>query len=262
MIISRLNVFFCLLLFLSISKVQAQFLKTLKNKIQSKIENNINSKAEKKIDRAFEKDYKIKDKNISKKSKSLPNTSYHFNTGLTISMNSNSSKDAVTIEVYFSEKHADVICMSLAENEKMKNQKIYSIISPTETITLMNSGGMKIRMDELQSMVPKMTQQEIPEDIKIHKTGKTKNILGYSCQEHQYQEEKNHSTTFVYATKESVPVSSKYIPMLGMQSKNNMDGFVMRIENITGKHSTSIEVIKFLENINLTLKPSEYKAMF
>ncbi len=246
----------------NISLLQAQFFEKLKNRVQNKIEQNINRKAENKVDKIFEKKTKESKRNTPTSNGSNKNTltgSYNFQNGLTISMTSENN-DTTEIEIYFSKSNSELFCFS-PSNTEMEGQKVYCLISESSTVTLMETSGMKIKINNKQNFKLPSEDYTITNNYDIKRTGKFKTILGYRCEEHKYTNQ-DSKTISMYVTSQKVPVSGTFIPFLGMAKNSPIKGFVMQIEAISKKEKHTIEVTDFSQNANLNLNTNEYRSMF
>lgn len=187
----------------------------------------------------------------------IPST-FSFNSSLEVKMTSNDGSTA-NLEFLLG-SYDNIYAMSIASTEMGEGGKIYNVVTPKSVTMFMDVGGMKIKKTVAQDQAsPVSFDDKMPansEDLK--KTGATKSILGYTCYEYKYANEKNAIS--VWATK-NFPANHKNITMLGMGRAGVVDGFVLEIDYKADNESAKMKVVKFNKNKNVTINTSEYKSM-
>ena len=236
---------------------QAQFWKKLKQKAQEKI-----SKTEDKIINKIDEntDKQIDDTlNGTKQEtlKEIPNT-FSFDKSLEIEITSNNT-DAVKMEFLFGNRN-DVYAISINEDQMGNQGTMYNVITPTSATLFMNMSGMKIKKSiPLDQFSDTNYADNISQNKdSLQKTGATKTILGYNCEEYKYVNEKGYVA--IWVTKD-FPVETANIPMLGMSENSLVDGFVLELNTKSGKEFAKVAVVKFNLNKKVTIDTKTYKSM-
>ncbi|WP_417290151.1 DUF4412 domain-containing protein [Corallibacter sp.] len=176
-----------LLFICSINISQAQFLERLADKatkaaertVERKVEQKSQKETEKAFDSTFNKKRKSKKskKQVSKSNKS-PNDVYAFTHKYVMQMESDSYNTTLT---YY-----------LAKNENYFGSTIQSVSTMVNVMDLdketlfmfSEAGGTKMLMATSLNINDLADENDDTNNTKIEKTGKTKQILGYSCQEY------------------------------------------------------------------------------
>ncbi len=233
-----------MLLFLITSSSNAQLWKKIKDKAIQKVENKIDVEVDKTLDKTLEGKQKSK------------LVKYFFNGQVTITMETESN-DKASFNLLFG-PNKDVICMQMSSGE---NDNIYNIITPKKIETFINASGMKIRKttsaDEF-SMYNNINK--IPSKEDLVKTGKTKNILGYTCNEYEYKND--GGTIKAWVVQGNFPIKASYAPVLGMVTNGPIGGFVLELNySTTNGEKSKIYVTKIDSNKILTINSAEYKAL-
>jgi hypothetical protein len=172
--------------------------------------------------------------------------------------------DAQTID-FLTGNYPDIYGMSVATKE-MKGQEMLIVNTPKSTTMFMNMPGMKIKKTmSLEQMGNQYNMSDkLPEDgdFSYKKTGNTKTIIGYLCEEvkveYEYTNQKG-STSFWLS--KNFPIQNKAIPMLGMKMNNpNFSGFVLEMNTIQNGKKFTIEVVN-ISNKKVEINTNEYKKM-
>ncbi|WP_036825284.1 hypothetical protein [Polaribacter sp. Hel1_85] len=207
------------------------------------------------------------DEKMEMLSKALPTvkipSTFSFNKGIKVKMTDDRG-DAQTVE-FFIGKYPDIYGMSVAPKE-MQGQEMLIVNTPKAMTMFMNMGGMKIKKStSIEQMGDQYNMEDkIPEegDFEYKKTGKTKTIIGYLCEEvkvdYNYTNQKG-STSFWISKK--FPIQNKALPMLGMKMNNpNFSGFVLEMNTIQNGKKFTIEVIGISDK-NVSINTNDYKKM-
>ena len=138
---------------------------------------------------------------------------------------------------------------------------IYMVFNKNEGALYMNMVGMKIKKEIGTTEMSKYDNSNKMDAVAIIKTGNTKNILGYSCNE--YIAKKDGATTHIWTTTSNFPIKGAFIPMLGMKNNNQkIQGFVLEIAMNSEKGNGKVVVTKINTKSNLTINTGEYSSMF
>ncbi|MGJ8745113.1 hypothetical protein [Polaribacter sp.] len=170
--------------------------------------------------------------------------------------------DVQTIEFLLG-TYPDIYGISVAPKE-MQGQEMLVVNTPESMTMFMSMAGMKIKKStSIEQMGDQYNMEDkIPEegDFDYKKTGKTKTIVGYLCEEvkvdYEYTNQKGSVSFWV---SNDFPVQNKALPMLGMKMNNsNFSGFVLAMNTIQNGKSFSLEVVG-LEDKAVTINTNEYK---
>ena len=130
----------------------------------------------------------------------------------------------------------------------------------------MDVAGMKMkRSTSLEQMGTQYDiAKSLPEngDFEYKKTGQTKTILGYNCEEYKVDYKyANDSGSASFWVSKDFPIQNKALPMLGMSLNNpNFNGFVLELNSNHNGKSWTIKV-KSVSNKNMSINTSEYRKM-
>ena len=140
------------------------------------------------------------------------------------------------------------------------NGKVYNVITPKSITMFMDVGGMKIKktvsQEQLSQTVISDKVPTNPNDLK--KTGASKTILGFLCNEYKYTNDGGYIS--VWVTKD-FPSNIKNISMLGMNEGGIIDGFVLEIDSKSGNDKINMKVVKYNKNKKITINTNSYKSM-
>ncbi len=132
-------------------------------------------------------------------------------------------------------------------------------------ITLMDMGSMKTAM-AIKIKPEKSSGGKDEEQLKFEKTGKTKVVNGFNCDE--YKASNEDGTHYYYSTSETDKGLFKFfLNMYGQKNKQSYaaampEGTVLQIINIDDKsRKTEMTVMKVNESIDKTVNLSDYKTM-
>lgn len=258
-------------IFLLICNVsQAQFWKKLQKKATQKINNEIEKRVHKTIDKTFDKAEQTIDGENKKKQHKKQEThhltkNYTFNKSLEIEILLEKQNNKMVFESFLSDDYAQVSCMkmdasSMEGTDDMQGD-MYILFAGNKTGIYMNMMGMKMKKSISSTQMANYDNTDQIENATISKTGKTRSILGYTCQE--YLAKTEDATSHIWATTGNFPFQGNFVPLLGMKKskKNPIDGFVLEMNTVTKNENISIRVTKINTTKNLTLNTAEYKGM-
>lgn len=230
----------------------AQFLKKLKKKLTDKVEQKIENKIDKETDKVIDSALVSKQKNNEI---DIPKT-FSFTSSIELEITTDEN-EKVSMEVLLGE-YPDIYAMSYID-QQMDGGSVFNVFTPKSVTTFMNIPGMKIKKSVSQEEINTMSfSQNINEDEgEMTKTGASKTILGYSCEEYRYSN--NGGSVSVWASK-NFPIQNKKVSMLGMGKDAFPYGFVMEMDIKSGKDNGNIKVVKYNPNKNLIIKTNEYKS--
>lgn len=246
MILKKLKFLIALFLLFSMNS-NAQFWNKLKDKATDKVAQKLDQKTDKMLDKVIDGSQK-KPKNNNQ------NSNYVFLGSATIAISSNGEK--ANFNVLFNNKK-EVFCMHMNAGN---GQDVYNVITPKGGMMFMNASGMKIKQSMPADQFSNIDySNKIPKEDEFKKTGNTKTILGYFCEEYQY---KNDGGTISAWVTKSFPIEAKYAPMLGMTSNTNIDGFTLELDyNTANGEKVNVKVVKINKNKKVVLNAAEYKSM-
>ncbi|MFK8060372.1 MAG: hypothetical protein AB8B78_09810 [Polaribacter sp.] len=192
----------------------------------------------------------------------IPST-FSFNKTIEVKM-TDEKGDSQTVE-FLTGSYPDIYALAVAPKE-MQGQEMLIVNTPKSSSIFMNMGGMKIKkITSLEQMGSQYNMVEnLPEDgdFKYKKTGKTKTIIGYLCEEvkveYDYTNSKGSASFWL---SKDFPIQNKAIPMLGMRMNNpNFSGFVLEMNTTQNGKKFTIEVTNISDK-NVSINTNEYKKM-
>jgi len=145
-----------------------------------------------------------------------------------------------------------------------------------QMISLIDNGGMKIGMvidmkAAANSISDANTETDSAKETSFKKTGKTKTILGYLCEEYLAENEETLSEVWIANdVKINMGNAFQYISENQKSKKNKMsypndapEGFMMEMVSTNKKNNekTRMTVVELNENKNTTVNTSSYKFM-
>ncbi|QTD36561.1 DUF4412 domain-containing protein [Polaribacter batillariae] len=233
-----------MLFFLITSSFKAQIWKKIKDKAVQKVENKIDVEVDKTLDKTLEGKQKSKLKK------------YVFNGQVTITMETESN-DKASFNLFFG-ANKEIVCMQMSTGE---TNHIYNIITPKKIETFINASGMKIRKTTSAAEFSGYNNlNKIPSKEDLVKTGKTKSILGYTCNEYEYKNDGGIVKAWV--TQGNFPIKASYAPVLGMVTNGPLEGFVLELNfSASNGEKSKIYATKIDQNKNLTINLAEYKSL-
>jgi hypothetical protein len=192
----------------------------------------------------------------------IPST-FNFNKSIEIKITDDRG-DSQNLE-FLTGSYPDIYGMSVAPKE-MQGQEMLIVNTPKASTMFMNMAGMKIKKStSLEQMGSQYNMEDkIPEDgdYSYKKTGNTKTIIGYLCEEvrvdYDYTNSKGSASFWL---SKDFPIQNKAIPMLGMKMNNpNFSGFVLEMSTIQNGNKFTIEVTDVSDK-NVSINTNEYKKM-
>jgi hypothetical protein len=236
----------------------AQLLKRIQNKVEEKVEQKVEQKAMEEAEKTADK---MLDKLLNpskKKATSSNNNSYTFNQSITIEMQTEGSEKA-QLDFLFDSKNSEVICMKLTNMGDESGGKVYAVITPTSSTMFMDMSGMKIKKKVSKEELGQIDYSDkIPQHDDLQKTGNTKTILGYTCNEYVYENEGGKVHAWV-AT--NFPIQGKFVPILAMKKEGPFEGFVLELTYKAANENGSVKVINVDTNANIKINANEYTSM-
>jgi hypothetical protein len=160
--------------------------------------------------------------------------------------------------------YPDIYGMSVASKEMQGQGEVTMVMTPKSSTMFMNIAGMKMKksssIDQLGYQY-KMTDK-LPEgsDFAYVKTGNTKTIAGYVCEEYKvdYDYTNSKGSASFWVSKD-FPIQNMELPMMGMKLNNPyLSGFVLELNSNHQGKSMTMKVIK-VSDTSLTINSSDYK---
>lgn len=168
---------------------------------------------------------------------------------------------------YLLGNYPDIYAISIDPSQTDGGQgNVYMVMTPKSTTAFMDMGVMKIRKSTSIEQLGNVNNIEnrLPEDgdFTYKATGKTKSILGYTCQEYKvdynYTNEKGSASFWV---SNDFPIQNKELPMLGMKMNNtNFSGFVLEINSNYQGNNWTMKVVK-IQDKSVKINTNEYRKM-
>lgn len=207
------------------------------------------------------------DKNFLKKKLSptvnIPN-SFSFNKSIEVEITDNRG-EKYPMEFLLG-NYPDIYGMSVASKEMQGQGKVIMVMTPKSSTAFMDVAGMKMkRSTSLEQMGNQYNMNDkLPDgaDFEYKKTGNTKSILGYNCEEYKvdYNYTNVKGSASFWVTKE-FPIQNIEMPLLGMKLNNPyLQGFVLELNSKHDGQNWVIQVKKVSDK-NVSINTSEYKKM-
>ena len=290
--ISSLSLLICLL---SINSLEAQLLKKLKKRVQEATEDVIAEKAAQKaeqeagkamdslleIDPDYEANYQQQlNQMMGSGSENIPiEESYTFQTSVTyeLTMTGKNEPSVIDYEMWFPEKEGYMATKvknnSKGDSKDMpssmlsilddKNQAMIIIMEEQKIAQLLSMGKIKEIAEEENE-----TESVNTEFNAIQKTGKTKKILGYDCEEFSSQNETNKFTFWITKELELFQKNMFFNISKSLggntfdQVPENAKGFMMEMhfENLSNTEKGSMTVID-IESFEKIIMMKNYQLM-
>lgn len=184
-------------------------------------------------------------------------TTYTFNQKIVLTASS-AEDDNVEVDYFFDSNDSSIVCMRMnADMEMGSNESVYFLFKNDKIELLINAAGMKMKKTMTKEEFSAMNGfDEISEQTDLSKTGNTKSILGYECEE--YKITTNDGEVMAWVCKD-FPIAKSFIPMLGMHAKSPFDGFVMELQTTASKEKAVLKITEVDLKANLVLDTSSYK---
>lgn len=209
-------------------------------------------------------------------------SSYSFNSNFTMHTEmykKNGKKDGDLFIRYYNATDPNYMAMEMLQaTSEGKTEKIQSKVivdgSQQTMITIMEETGQAVAMkipnveDYEQAQEQEKSPEEAMKDVKVTRTGRTKNILGYTCYETIMETEDMKAISW---TTKQVEIS-QFKAFAGMFIQNKKDKnqlmampmeFTMEMESTDKKtgEKTKMTVTEINTNQNSTIDMSKYKVM-
>ena len=162
--------------------------------------------------------------------------------------------------------YPDIWGMSVSPKEMQGQGSMLMVMTPKSSIGFMDVAGMKMKkatsLDQMGGQYD--MDDKIPDgsDFEYKKTGNTKIILGYTCQEYKVDYDYTNSKGSVsFWVSKDFPIQNIELPMLGMKMNNPyLDGFILELNSTHQGKNTIIKVTDVVDK-NVTINSNEYKKM-
>lgn len=162
--------------------------------------------------------------------------------------------------------YPDIYGMQLAMKEMKGQGNITIVNTPKSSTSFMDVAGMKMKkttkLEELGDQYN--ANEKLPDgaDFSYKKTGKTKNIAGYLCEEHKvdYNYVSNNGSASLWISKD-FPIQNMQLPMLGMTLNNPYySGFVMEL-SMNNNGRTNIIKVNNVSNVSVNINSNQFRKM-
>lgn len=199
--------------------------------------------------------------------------SYTFDHRVSMTMEMTDKKgekgQAQQMQMYFSDSEPEIGIRTMQDG---MNSLMVMDIGNKVMVMLMDVGGSKMLMtipldDE---MLNDDTDEAKVDDFKITKTGRTKTILGYTCDEYVAEDDENNSVFWV-TTDEDFGISKAFAGMAAASKKADNGvpkdapaGMMMEMTSTSKKHpkeEMKLTVTEVKKNISETISTKGYSKM-
>jgi hypothetical protein len=236
---------------------QAQIWKKITKKARKKAEDKVLEKADKKIDKTLDEALEEKkSENVN-----IP-SNFSFNKSLTLRVKTEKN-EKLTFK-YFLNNNDKMTCIKMDPSSMTGDSQIqgefFVVVTESAITTLMDMGGMKVKRAVKNSPMNKYDYSDNIDKTTIVKTGNTKTILGFPCEEFIAKSE--DASARIWATTSTFPLENVFVPILGMKSENQLvKGFVLEMDVESPKSGkANIKVIEINESDKLKINTAEYKS--
>lgn len=191
-------------------------------------------------------------------------SSFSFNKSIAVEITDNRG-DKFPMEFLLG-NYPDIYGMSVAAEEMQGQGQVVMVMTPKSSTAFMDVAGMKIkRSTSIEQMGNQYNMNDkLPDgtDFEYKKTGNTKTILGYTCEEYRvdynYTNDKGSASFWV---SKDFPIQNIEMPLLGMKMNNPyLQGFVLELNSNHQGQNWQIQVKKVSDK-NVTINTAEYKKM-
>lgn len=193
----------------------------------------------------------------------IPN-SFSFDKKLSIEV-IDSRGDAYPMDILLG-GYSDIYGMQMAAKEMQGQGNVTIVNTPKNSTMFMDVVGMKMKKTtKLEDLGDQYSAgDKLPDgaDFSYKKTGNTKTIAGYSCEEHRvdYNYVNNKGSASLWISKD-FPIQNMQLPMLGMTLNNPYySGFVMEM-NMSNNGRTNVIRVVNVSDISLKINAGEFKNM-
>ena len=190
--------------------------------------------------------------------------SFSFNKKLNIEVVDHRG-DAYPMDILLG-NYPDIYGMQMAAKELQGQGNMTIVNTPKSSTMFMDVAGMKMKKTtKLEDLGDQYSAgDKLPDgaDFSYKKTGNTKTIAGYSCEEYKvdYNYLNNQGSASLWISKD-FPIQNMQLPMLGMTLNNPYySGFVMEM-NMTNNGKTNVIRVKEISNVSVNIKAGDFKKM-
>jgi len=191
-------------------------------------------------------------------------SSFSFNKNISIEVTTDRGEKQ-TIDFLIG-NYPDIYGISVASKEMQGQGKVVMVMTPKSSTAFMDVAGMKMKkttsLDQMGDQFNVSDQLPEDGDFEYKKTGNTKTILGYNCDEYKvdYKYANDEGSAGFWVSKD-FPIQNKALPMLGMSINNpNFNGFVLELNSTHQGRTTTMKVTD-VSNINTTINSNEFRKM-
>lgn len=190
--------------------------------------------------------------------------SFSFNTKLNIEV-VDERGDSYPMDILLG-NYPDIYGMQVAVKEMQGQGNMTIVNTPKSSTMFMDVAGMKMKKTtKLEDLGDQYSAGDnLPDgaDFSYKKTGNSKTIAGYSCEEYKvdYSYVNNNGSASLWVSKD-FPIQNMELPVLGMTLNNPYySGFVMEM-NMTNNGRTNVIRVTNVSNTSLNINASEFKKM-
>ena len=192
----------------------------------------------------------------------IPST-FAFNKNIAVEV-TNDRGESYPIEFLLG-NYPDIYGISVATKEMQGQGKVIMVMTPKSSTAFMDVAGMKMkRTTSLDQIGAADISKNLPKDgdFEYKKTGNTKTILGYTCEEYKVDYSyTNESGSASFWVSKDFPVQNKALPMLGMSMNNpNFSGFVLELNSTHNGQNWTMKVTD-MSDINTTINTNDFRSM-
>lgn len=191
-------------------------------------------------------------------------SSFSFNKNISVEVTTDRGEKQ-TIDFLIG-NYPDIYGISVASKEMQGQGKVVMVMTPKSSTAFMDVAGMKMKkttsLDQMGDQFNVSDQLPEDGDFVYKKTGNTKTILGYNCDEYKvdYKYANDEGSASFWVSKD-FPIQNKALPMLGMSINNtNFSGFVLELNSTHQGRTTNMKVTD-VANINTTINSNEFRKM-
>lgn len=191
-------------------------------------------------------------------------SSFSFNKNISVEVTTDRGEKQ-TIDFLIG-NYPDIYGISVASKEMQGQGKVVMVMTPKSSTAFMDVAGMKMKkttsLDQMGDQFNVSDQLPEDGDFEYKKTGNTKTILGYNCDEYKvdYKYANDEGSASFWVSRD-FPIQNKALPMLGMSMNNpNFNGFVLELNSTHQGRTTTMKVTD-VSNINTTINSNEFRNM-
>lgn len=192
-------------------------------------------------------------------------SSFSFNKNIELEISNNKSGEKHPMGILIG-NYPDIYGMTVTMKEMQGQGNVIMVMTPKSSTAFMDVMGMKMKKTTSLSQLGSQykSNEKLPDgaDFEYKKTGNTKTVAGYNCQEYRvdYNYENQKGTASLWVSK-GFPIQNMELPILGMTLNNPyIKGFVLEINTKTNNEDFTMKVIK-VTNKSLTINTNEYRNM-